>query len=62
MVVGAGLEFFARPDQFVAADISQQAIENARVDFLVGDWATRDSFRITIAVDAGTRRAGYLFK
>jgi hypothetical protein len=41
----------ARPDQFVAADISQHAIENARVGFLVGDRATGDSFPITIAVD-----------
>jgi hypothetical protein len=52
VVVGAGLEFLARPDQFVAADISQHAIENARVGFLVGDRATGDSFPITIAVDA----------
>jgi hypothetical protein len=52
VVVGAGLEFLARPDQFVAADICQHAIENARVGFLVGDRATRDSFPISIAVDA----------
>src|SRR6476660_805788 len=52
VVVGAGLEFLARPDQFVAANISQHAIENARVGFLVGGRATGDSFPITIAVDA----------
>src|SRR4029077_12713496 len=29
VVVGAGLEFLRRPDQFAAADINQHAIENA---------------------------------
>src|SRR5438477_5261364 len=52
VVVGAGLKFLRRPNQFATADISQHAIKNARVGFLVGDRATRDTFPITIAVDA----------
>ena len=48
----AGVELLRRPHNFATADRGQHAIENARVGFLVGDRATRDSFPITIAVDA----------
>src|SRR4051812_48696686 len=47
----AGLEFWRRPDKFTAADLSQHAVEDARIGFLVGDQATWNSLPITIAVD-----------
>src|SRR6266404_904808 len=52
VVEGAGRELRRRPDQFAAADISQHTIEDPRVGLLVGDRAARDSFPVTIAVDA----------
>src|SRR6266849_1682073 len=48
----AGLELWRRPDQCAAADPCQHAIEHARVGLLVGDRAARDSFPVTIAIDA----------
>src|SRR5262245_53705708 len=48
----AGIEFWRRPDKLAATNVSQHAVENARVGFLVDDRATWNSFPITIAVDA----------
>src|SRR5260370_14662791 len=54
----AGLELWRRPDQFAAADPCQHTIEHARVGLLVGDQAARDSFPVTIAIDAQRRGIG----
>src|SRR2546423_6353985 len=47
-----GIEFLRRSDKFTAADVSQYAVENARVGFFVGDGTTRNSFPLTIAIGA----------
>src|SRR6185295_7300979 len=47
-----GIEFGRRSDKFAAADLSQHAVENARVGFLVGDRTTRNTLSIAVAIGA----------
>src|SRR5438046_2231071 len=40
VIEGAGIELCCGPDEFAATDVSQHAVEDARVGLLVGDRAT----------------------
>src|SRR6185369_9615328 len=51
-----GIEFRRRPDKFAAANVSQHAVENAGVGFLVRDRAARNSLPVAIAI--GVQRGG----